>query len=302
MGASSKIDRVWNPLRTVPNREKVAILLDEEELLKPLKWRKPKKIFPCSMTDWCADFVTDEMRDRMMAIAALCPQHMFLFLTKRAERCAEYFSTNRPLTSVEVDVMAQAAHTGKIVWDARGSNRYMYFGCGKIGDISNRRPWPGFPLPNVLLGFSAENQECFDARWGHMRKLAAAGWKVWCSAEPLLSAVDIGKAVSGINPHWTGRADDEVRTTILSWIVVGGESGHGARPMNVAWVRSIIRQCRDSGTACFVKQMGAKPYAMQFDPNAPAFDDEQVFFRLKDRKGGDMSEWAEDLRVREYPK
>jgi len=80
---------------TVPNREKVEIFLDETELLKPLRWKKPRRIFVESMSDWCATFVTDEMRDRIMAVEALCPQHTFLFLTKRAKECAEYAQRSR---------------------------------------------------------------------------------------------------------------------------------------------------------------------------------------------------------------
>ena len=258
---------------TVPNREKVEVFLDEQELLKPLKWRKQKKIFPCSMTDWCADFVTDEMRDRMMAVAALCPQHTFLFLTKRAERCAEYFAYE---------------------WRWENIRR---INAGRL------QPEWNFPLPNVLLGFSAENQECFDARWNTMRPLAAAGWNVWCSAEPLLGPIDALRALHP-NPYIRipgGYAGDRPEMMAkLSWVVAGGESGHSARPMNVAWVRSIIRQCADSGVACFVKQMGAKP-----EEEVIAQSDGHKWMRrvaLKDRtKGGDMSEWPEDLRVREWP-
>lgn len=108
----------------------------------------------------------------------------------------------------------------------------------------------------------------------------------------------------------------------LHQIIVGGESGLGARPFNVRWARDMVRQCKDVGVACFVKQMGGNV----IDRNDAGFDAEwnggrgwnvsinqvedidsgyqgaPVRVRLKDRKGGDMAEWPEDLRVREFPR
>lgn len=276
---------------TVPNREKVEIFLDEKELLKPLSWEKPRRIFVESMSDWCATFATDEMRDRIMAVAALCPQHTFLFLTKRAKGCAEYF------LSVEQPNINFADSRAEAIMDAMRQ--------GGI-DVSALR----WPLPNVHLGFSAENQECFDERWGHMRKLAAVGWKVWCSAEPLLGPVDVKTAVHP-NPYLRipgGYAGDRPDLMAkLCQVVVGGESGPGARPMDIAWVRSIVAQCKAAGVACFVKQLGAKPYSRTMEPWTVPTKKKTlagcvaVFPKLKDRKGGDMAEWPEDLRVRQYP-
>jgi protein gp37 len=82
----------------------------------------------------------------------------------------------------------------------------------------------------------------------------------------------------------------------LDWVIVGGESGPGARPFYVAWARETVRQCREAGVPCFLKQLGANP--IQRD----RLKGETVVFDLRDRKGGDMSEWPEDLRVREFPK
>lgn len=89
----------------------------------------------------------------------------------------------------------------------------------------------------------------------------------------------------------------------IGWVIVGGESGPGARPCNVEWIRSIVHQCADAGVACFVKQLGSKP---GFDQKV-----ENGFFHprenglciksMNDHKGGDPAEWPEDLRVREWP-
>jgi hypothetical protein len=79
----------------------------------------------------------------------------------------------------------------------------------------------------------------------------------------------------------------------LDWVIVGGESGPGARPFDLAWGRSLVEQCKAAGVACFVKQLGAKP-SNSAQPGGDAF-------WFTDKKGGDLSEWPADLRVREFP-
>lgn len=281
------------------SRDLVELFLDEEELLKPLKWKKPRRIFVCSMTDLFAEFVTDEMIDQVMAVAALCPQHTFLFLTKRTDRCAEYWDnlSRIPVVFRIANAMTTVAPGSRLFND---------------------------PRHHCHLGFSAEDQQRFDERWSHMRKLAAAGWKVWCSAEPLLSAIDLrlpeGASIHANYPegfeNWTEKKRDEwfsmqaratymSRSTLPCQIVVGGESGHGARPCNIDWIRGIVRQCRDAGVAVFVKQLGAKPYEVLFAGEAfGPFDingQKWLSLELDNRKGADMAEWPEDLRIREIP-
>ena len=241
------------------SRDLLEIFLDEKELLKPLKWKKPRRIFVESMSDWCATFVTDVMRDRILAVAALCPQHTFLFLTKRAKEGAEYFAT-----------IPMGDH------DGASDSRLHRVAC-VIADVGTSKPnWNGtptvtleamlrWPLPNVHLGFSAENQECFDERWSHMHQLAAAGWRVWCSAEPLLGPIDVGLAVPKMTMQGCtqcGFLDSQIRHYLhceeprLHQVVVGGESGPGARPMHPDWVRSLRDQCISAGVPFFFKQWG----------------------------------------------
>lgn len=116
------------------------------------------------------------------------------------------------------------------------------------------------------------------------------------SAEPLLSDIDftcvpwpvewsrsIDDLSDGINAlRWTARGT-KCRAGI-DWIIVGGESGPHARPMEMAWARGIVTQCAASGVACFVKQLGSA-----------------TGFNLHHSKGGDPAEWASDLRVRQFP-
>jgi protein gp37 len=97
-------------------------------------------------------------------------------------------------------------------------------------------------------------------------------------------ALMYGTGING-NPDIVVRTEPILKK--LHWIVVGGESGPGARPCSLDWIRSLIEQCRTAGVPIFVKQLGAHgTFAKR---------------RLKNRKGGDPAEWPEDLRVREYP-
>ena len=125
----------------------------------------------------------------------------------------------------------------------------------------------GKPLPNLWLGTSVENQATADVRLPLLLQVPAAVRFV--SYEPALGPVGFAFAVD--------------------WIIVGGESGPGARPFDIAWARQTIAHCGTTRTACFVKQLGAKPIE-GCHPLA-----------LRDRKGGDWSEWPEDLRVRQFP-
>ena len=142
----------------------------------------------------------------------------------------------------------------------------------------------GGPLPNVWLGTSVENQQAADERIPHLLKCPAA--VRFLSIEPLLGAIDFL-----YGPQAWGLLTD------IDWAIIGGESGSGARPCNVAWIRSLIDQCKAAGVPAFVKQLGKVPYWAEHRGVAKTIHE----LRLKHPKGGDMSEWPEDLRVREMP-
>lgn len=141
------------------------------------------------------------------------------------------------------------------------------------------------PLPNVWLGASAERQQEADERIPLLLQTPAAVRFV--SAEPLLAPVDFGKHLGTAENH------DDLRG-LLSWIIIGGESGPGARPMATNWAIAIVDQCCAAGVACFVKQLGARPYAQH--------EICRESFRFKDPAGGDPTEWPAHLRVREFPR
>ena len=300
----------------------------EDELAKPLKWKKPSRIFVNSMSDLFHKDVPSEFIDRVFAVMALCPQHTFQVLTKRPERMGIELSG---LQFVDrIDSVLEDWQYGGCDWLNKLNVWSEYDGLIPAKHLSNPIT---MPLPNVWLGVSVEDQVTADERIPHLLKCPAAVRFVSC--EPLLGRVELPAAslyrfrsnVSGLLYARAASAGDHIVLIGIDWVIVGGEYGRNARPCDVAWVRSIVRQCKDSAVPCFVKQLGARPT----EPAAKARGDyhgdgfmssgvwpdgtrfrsvmgKRGFIRptgelnLRDRKGGDMSEWPEDLRVREWPK
>lgn len=248
------------------SRDKVEIFLDGKLLSDPMRWRKPKRIFVCSQTDLFAEFVPFDFIDRVFAVMALCPQHTFQILTKRPERMREYVeSFGWDFARLE-DIACQLSNSP--------------CAAGLIEDVD-------FPLKNVWLGVSVENQDTLH-RIDTLKDIPAAVRFV--SFEPLLE--DLGAVIL-----------DKIH-----WAIIGGESGPGARPMFLEWAQSLIQQCRDQSVAPFMKQFGANVHELSGEtwwPEGAALTDDNFggfHIHLEDRKGGSMDEWPEDLRVREFPK
>lgn len=161
----------------------------------------------------------------------------------------------------------------------------------RIERAAGRVPDP--PLPNIWLGVSVEDRK-HKNRIDLLRQTPAA--LRFLSLEPLLE--DLG----------------ELDLTSIDWVIVGGESGPGARPMDIAWARSIIAQCKAADVACFVKQLGAVTVTSQcglladvYFPGDPHIErtsnENNDLFRvhLRDRKGGSIDEWPSGLQVRQFP-
>jgi protein gp37 len=139
---------------------------------------------------------------------------------------------------------------------------------------------PNPPLPNVWLGVSAEDQAALDKRLPLLVSTPAA--VRFLSLEPLLGPIEAAT--------WFHSAMTVGGRCAIDWAILGGESGPKARACDVAWIRSLVRQCRGAGVATFVKQLGRCPTLSGGETPG-----------LRDRKGGDPDEWPEDLRVREFP-
>jgi protein gp37 len=292
----------------------------DDALSIPLRRKKPTTWFVNSMSDLFHEGVPFEFVDKVFAIMALCPQHTFQILTKRPERVAEY------LRDRDWCEAANWAHDKFI----RRLDGPLYL----AGEIVP-------PLPNVWLGTSVENQEAADARIPHLLRCPAA--VRFLSLEPLLGEIDFGDGTEyGPNSAecggcgWCGDPDFtkgeyhcprcgpgsegfmwDSNLSMIHWVITGGESGPGARPCNVDWIRNIIKQCKDAGVACFVKQLGRlvldhhagchvaddlPAFPMPVSVIAPANNLlDGVGYKLNHPKGGDPAEWPEDLRVREMP-
>ncbi len=252
-------------------------------LAEPLHWKKPRRIFVNSMSDLFHQDVPDEYIAAVFGVMAACPQHTFQVLTKRPERMRQWF--------------AWIGEEPK--QDAAGVNR-AWFACHVAAcNYSNDYcPAPGaddtWPLPNVQLGVSIEDR----ARADRMVELVQVPAAVhFLSLEPLLEDLgDLG--LMGIMPKDFGFGYKPYYE-MIDWVIVGGESGPGARPFDLAWARSIVRQCKEVDVPVFVKQLGSAPVLAPGDAQGLRAEETG---RLRSKKGGDISEWPEDLRVRQFPR
>jgi len=302
----------------------------EDRLEIPLHWRSPRMVFVDSQSDLFHETVPFEFIDRVFAVMALCPQHTFQVLTKRPERMAEYLATRTPIGDVpRVEHMPQWYQVATAMLDSGATS--MPRGAWDRGH--DGMPDPSQPLPNVWLGTSVENQATADERIPHLLRCPAAVRFV--SAEPLLGAVDLTRLGYGAHRLVDALAGDlmldreeeseqpEICAAApgsISWVIVGGESGPNARACDVASIRSIRNRCKAAGVACFVKQLGARPFdplmvgpdpPREIWPNGTRFETSPRksdavwqctgFAKLHDKKGGEISEWPADLRVREMP-
>lgn len=199
------------------------------KLGEPLTWRKPCTVFVNSMSDLFGDFVDNDYIAAVFGVMAATPRHTFQVLTKRAERLPQWFAW----------VAAQDRGTdgtpGRLhsCWEAL-RHESQTDGAWPLHTKHSADPAGPWPLPNVHLGVSVEDRKYGLPRIDHLRRAPAA--LRFLSIEPLID--DLG----------------EIDLTGIGWVIVGGESGNGARPMNEDWVRSIRDQCQAQGVPFFYKQ------------------------------------------------
>ena len=233
--------RFRNPVRyAAQDADRVQLFLDTKTLMQPLRWRRRRTIFLCSMSDVCYEGVPDLWIDKLLAVAAMAPQHTFHFLTKRTDRMRRYFTQLKP-SWVEGRVGDMLSDR----WD-----RYMGFGAFQpsaeaLREGRRRLSSPGgWPLPNLCLGASVEDR----ARKGRIDELRATPAAVrFLSLEPLLE--DLG----------------ELDLDGIHWVIVGGESGAKARAMHPDWARSVRDQCAAANVPFFFKQWGSWTWVEDMD-------------------------------------
>lgn len=228
-----------------PEKEPFQVTVHDERLEQPLKWGAHRKVFVCSMGDLFHEDVSDENLDDVFDVMALASHHIFQVLTKRPHRMREYMSR-----------LADRIGYGDLYWecdrDVSGdtdpdfSDAQMNRWIKKItrlesgmANVSNLKR-DGKPLPNLWLGVTAENQRRADERIPVLLDTPAA--RRFVSVEPMLGPVDLSQ--------WLGRSGG------LDWVICGGETGPGARPVHPDWVRSLRDQCQIAGVPFFFKSWG----------------------------------------------
>ncbi len=238
----------------------------EDELDKPRHWRKPRRVFLCSMGDLFYGGEDDKAAarkagipfmpvplafiDRVFETMRACPQHTFMLLTKRPEEMVRYF-----------------------------------YAC----ELSDKWVMPG----NVILGVSVESGDC-EHRIDALARCPAAGYFV--SYEPLLwpPEADLHSRL--------GRLARAAGSPDRVQVIIGGESGPGSRPCYLENIRDVIGHADAAGVRVFVKQLGSKPRAvgpeqpsmrMAVEKNNGVYE---RWYKPADGKGGDPSEWPSELR------
>jgi protein gp37 len=257
------------------------VQLHPDRVDAPLRRRKPARYFVTSGADPFHEDVPDEFLNRLFAVMAMASRHTYQLLTKRPLRMREYLSSEARLEQLHEAIGTMQRSVGRRLAHA--------------DHVAHR-----WPLPNVWLGVSVENQRWADERIPLLLETPAA--VRFLSCEPLLGPLDL--------TPWDG-GEPNYADPRIDWVIVGGESGKGARPCNVHWIADLLAQCCFSGTPAFVKQLGALPGFRLVDeeergnpmPGFHHFDAPSGLFikKLRDSHGGDPAEWPEELRVREFP-
>lgn len=279
------------PFRMAGRKLGDPVQLHPDRLDAPLHWKQPRRVFVNSLSDLFHEEVPFNFIDKVFGVMGSeeAGHHVFQVLTKRPKRMLEY--TQR-FTRQGVD-------------------------CNQL-------------FPQVWLGVSVEDQKTADERIPILLQVPAA--VRFLSVEPLLGPVDLstmGNATDlGEGQPWLHPLDglvgdghgDSCTVTKLDWVIVGGESGPKSRPCDLAWIRSIVQQCKSAKVPCFVKQLGdhvldrndagfdgemENDWPMDTDIDDPSneWDWQGAKIRVRlSRKGGNPEEWPADLRVREWPR
>lgn len=216
MGWDLKIEKYAGLTELVNNKPvwNGVVRLVESDLGIPLRWQRGRRIFVNSMSDLFHESLPDAAIDKVFAVMAMAPRHTFMVLTKRSGRMREYMTDEKTKVHVVGEILKLPDHTheGSMSW----------------------------PLANVWLGVSTEDQENWDARLPDLNETPAA--TKFVSVEPMLGPIRAGA--------WLATVDQ---------IIVGGESGgKRRRKFDCDWARALRDECAASGVAFYMKQVDKK--------------------------------------------
>jgi protein gp37 len=215
-------DVVWNPL---PGMDSPVELI-EDKIMEPLCWRASRRVFVNSMSDLFHERVPDEWLYYILAVVAASPHHTFMVLTKRSRLMLHRIRGSCATAWRECILRTQES----------------------LGIAAQVVDWP---LPNLWLGVSVENQCAADERIPDLLATPAALRFVSC--EPLLGPVDLYTWLPMLEIERESRGPND---SYVDWVIVGGESGPRARPAHPDWVRQIRDQCKAARVPFFFKQWG----------------------------------------------
>lgn len=238
--------------------------------------RKPAKVFWCDMTDMFGDWVPDRWIAKCIQIMSIKQNLIHQVLTKRPARMLRFLKNCKKSPSG---------------WITHNGNDPEYE--DPDGGIIVAYPGDGYPdeknwIPkNIWFGASVEDQPTANQRIPELLQIRAAVH--WVSIEPMLGEIDFSRWINRTLGY--GEQDDIHQIGNIDWGVLGGETGPGARNFVLGHGKDIVRQFRSAGVPIFVKQVGSKPVNRKGQP----------YPHIKHHKGADMSEWPEELRVRELP-
>nr|WSX25511.1 phage Gp37/Gp68 family protein [Streptomyces tubercidicus] len=266
------------------------VQLRPDKLTLPLTWKKPRRVFVNSMSDLFHKDIPDEYIAKVFAVMAATPQHTYQLLTKRHGRM-------RSLLAGPSKVDTERGYTPGVWFRSLVQNATRQFGA-EVSLFSSDSAWA---LPNVWLGVSVEDQKHADLRIPALLDTPAA--VRFLSCEPLLGPVDLTRWLRPVpgcgyvdpddatcghpdafTPECHRWADCPVRRKPTDWhgpdwVIAGGESGRGARPMDTGWALQIVQQCQVADVPVFVKQLGSR----------------------WGKQHKDITQFPAELRVRQFP-
>ena len=246
-----------------PAHEPFKVTLRRERLIEPLKWKKPRRVFVCSMGDLFHEDVPFQFIATVFGVMANSSQNIYIVLTKRPQRMKEFFDW---LFSNAAKYYARGYRT--VPYDDDRINVLIMNIASEYGiNLDFMRQWPLF---NVWLGVTAENQARADERIPILLQIPAAVRFV--SVEPMLGPVDLTRiggdwygngrinALKGLqnddtyvneyNLRWKAKHCGE-----LDWVICGSESGPNHRKTKIEWIRDLREQCISANVPFFLKQM-----------------------------------------------
>ena len=279
---SAKYQNDGNPKTSGPG---FGFTMHADTIREPLRWKKPRRVFVNSMSDVFHGSNPTANLHLIFGVMAATPQHTYQILTKRHGRMRSLL--NDPQFSHMV------RHRAEQVFGRPATAGWTW------------------PLTNVHLGVSVENQKWADIRIPALIDTPAA--VRFLSCEPLLGPVDLFAGDHSTHERDFDGTDDYIcldcstddhhvpwrvidRSNFgIDWVIIGGESGPGARPFDPQWATDLIDDARQADAAPFVKQLGSV-WARDFTVNG------KTVAAHGDTKGGNPDYWPTHLRVREYPK